>query len=465
MSGLLHINSIGLADKWITGSPSFSYYLSQFKRSSKFSFETIEKKFENDLLFDNIITCNVPVDEGDLIENISVLFELSSDHFPVGTQIPQRWRSQNLGTNMIEYAEFIIGGQVVHKITGDYIFIENVTNISQPVQITTLFNNTEKLYHYFKRHYEKVTGNIRILMNLPFYFYQNPKLSVPLCALSKHSVQVRIKLNRIGEVLEYPIYWSTTTANQAFTIYKNGLDNFKILNASLYINYVYLSDDERNFLKTRPIEHVITQLQVATFNIDYDLDGGKKTVRLNFKHPVKELIIRNRQTGYLSFFYNDSGYLYNGIPKTETTSPVEHYPGQFLGNVGSSLSRATFKINNSILFDEDGRTLLYLTPLRHKIGLILSDTAIDPFIGFYSFATDPNNPKPTGHINMSRISNQEITVRLQTVDDPRTDLILGLDQNTILTLMGSLDQNRVDIYAINYNVITFNSGLGGLKYS
>jgi len=74
---------------------------------------------------------------------------------------------------------------------------------------------------------------------------------------------------------------------------------------------------------------------------------------------------------------------------------------------------------------------------------------IDDWIGFYSFSEEPDNSEPSGQINMSRIINQEFTIQM--------------DRAGALT-WGEHAPLVVYVYAINYNILSFNNGLCGLKY-
>lgn len=64
----------------------------------------------------------------------------------------------------------------------------------------------------------------------------------------------------------------------------------------------------------------------------------------------------------------------------------------------------------------------------------------------YSFALHPEDHQPSGTCNMSRIDNAT----------------LSLTFNDVVTK--SLD-NKISIYAVNYNVLRILSGMGGLAYS
>ena len=46
--------------------------------------------------------------------------------------------------------------------------------------------------------------NYTYFLELPFYFYRNPSLAIPTCALTKQVVEVRIKLRPLSELI-FPV--------------------------------------------------------------------------------------------------------------------------------------------------------------------------------------------------------------------------------------------------------------------
>jgi hypothetical protein len=64
--------------------------------------------------------------------------------------------------------------------------------------------------------------------------------------------------------------------------------------------------------------------------------------------------------------------------------------------------------------------------------------------GSYSFSLKPEMPYPTGQVNMSRISHKLLTIEIVPIN--------------------STHDNDTRVYAINYNVLRFESGLAGLKF-
>jgi len=136
---------------------------------------------------------------------------------------------------------------------------------------------------------------------LQFWFCTNPGLALPLIALQYHEVKINLDIRPIDECL-----WAVTTlncnqnpypataANQAAQQYNVGRPvpatiayNQSLVAASLYVDYVFLDTDERRRMAQNPHEYLITQLQ---FTGDESVGSSSNKIKLNFNHPVKELI-------------------------------------------------------------------------------------------------------------------------------------------------------------------------------
>jgi hypothetical protein len=152
----------------------------------------------------------------------------------------------------------------------------------------------------------------------------------------------------------------------------------------------------------------------------------KKSVMLNFQHPVKEMFFlsQNIATGNVPHYYN-------------------------------TIVNAELRFNNEIVFNRDERFLVYEQALKHHV----NSPSSEPFVslngedeveigpakfGMYSFSLKPEMPYPTGQVNMSRISHKLFTLEINPIND--------------------VFENDTRVYAVNYNVLRIESGLAGLKF-
>jgi hypothetical protein len=176
---------------------------------------------------------------------------------------------------------------------------------------------------------------------------------------------------------------------------------------------VYLTPEETGFLMSRPMDYVITQVQLAQFKMK--AGETKKSVMLNFQHPVKELFFVSQSEEAVRD--NDPNY-YNTIVNAE------------------------LRFNNEVVFNRNGLFLAYEQALKHHVGA--PSAANTAKFGMYSFSLKPEMPYPTGQVNMSRISHKLFTIEINPIN--------------------SVDDNNTRVYAVNYNVLRIESGLAGLKF-
>jgi len=390
MAGRLNLAVTGVQDQWLTGEPEFSYFLINFKRHTKFSIEAIETPFDGDIDYDATVECRIPKNKGDLIRSMMLLFTLPQ---PTGTASAGHdiRYMKSIGARIIEYADLLIGNQTIERITGDYIYMydqihSNKDDIDQTLYFLTGHDN-----------YISVSYDWDYKVFLPFYFFRHPSLAIPVCALTKQRVQVRIKFKKLEDVV---VQYNTSTTN---IIDPPSDVSSSIKKVSLVTDFFFVTEDEKNFLMSRPIEYVITQLQMSQFK--FKAGESKKAGMLNFKHPVKEM-----------FFLAVSDDVHK-------LNPIKH---------------VTMKFNNNTIIDADNLMLSYEQPLKYYTGVTENN------FGVYSFSLNPETYYPTGQVNMSRIAHNLIEIEL---DAP--DANYG---------------HKVYVYAVNYNVLRINSGLGGLKF-
>ena len=485
MAGRLNLAVTGIQDQWLTGEPEFSYFLMNFKRHTKFSIEPIETPFDGSIDFDTALECRIPQNKGDLIRNTMFKFTLpqpkhvgktftvtviadkfyidgvfrdtitlyegatytfnNADHAShpfrfsetsdgthsggseyttgvtnagsatvtfvpadgspstlhyycdaisgMGAQIKVRLirYRESIASSIIDYADLRIGGQTIERITGDYIYMYNQIHSNEDDILQTLY--------FLSGHGNRisVTYDWDYSVFLPFYFFRHPSLAIPVCGLTKQLVDVRIKFKKLDDVTE-----SLNRSDSSISDPPTGITS-ELKKVSLVNEFFFITENEKNFILSRPIEYVITQLQKS--ELKFKAGESKKSGMLNFKHPVKEM-----------FFLAVS----DDVHKYETIKQV------------------TMKFNNNTIIDADTLMLCYEQPLKYYTGITKGN------FGVYSFSMNPETYYPTGQVNMSRIAHNLIEIELDTPD--------------------ANFAHKVYVYAVNYNVLRIESGLGGLKF-
>jgi hypothetical protein len=407
MAGRLRLAATGVQDEWLTGEPQFSYFLMNFKRHTKFAFDFVESQFDGEVNFGKDISCRIPGDKGDLIRNMTLKITLTDPKPDDGGENDMVW-TPSVITHLIEYADLVIGGQPIQRLTGEYIYIhQQLHNTDDDIEQTLYFLNGHGNYLSYADRYT-------YFLDLPFYFYRNSSLAIPTCALTKQLVEVRIKLRPLNELVR------NIGASDA-----EGISDVtaSIVKFSLDTEFAYVTPEEKGYLMSRSLDYVITQVQLAKFKMK--AGETKKSVMLNFQHPVKEMFFlsQNIATGNVPHYYN-------------------------------TIVNAELRFNNEIVFNRDERFLVYEQALKHHVNSPSSETSTTlngvsaargpAKFGMYSFSLKPEMPYPTGQVNMSRISHKLFTLEINPIND--------------------IYENDTRVYAVNYNVLRIESGLAGLKF-
>jgi hypothetical protein len=98
-----------------------------------------------------------------------------------------------------------------------------------------------------------------------------------------HEVKINLDIRPIGECL-----WAVGSLTQTSgTMTVTSAYQQSLVAASLYVDYIFLDTDERRKMAQNPHEYLIEQLQ---FTGDESVGSSSNKIKLNFNHPVKELI-------------------------------------------------------------------------------------------------------------------------------------------------------------------------------
>ena len=224
------------------------------------------------------------------------------------------------------------------------------------------------------------------------------KVCLPLIALQYHEVRF---------VIEFETFENLTILADAENTTTPTFDT-----ARLFIDYIFLDTLERRRFAQTSHEYLIDQLQ---FTGDESLPNGNYGVKLNFNHPVKELI--------WVVLDDDRS---NGDFEYQNANPVATAKLQFNGHDRFATRLGTY--------------FSLVQPYQHH-----SNIPHDNAINVYSFALYPELEQPSGTANFSRIDNS--TLSITTIDAIK-------DKHPY-----------AKIYAVNYNVLRIMSGMGGMAYS
>jgi hypothetical protein len=322
--GLMQLVAYGAQDVYLTGNPQITFWKVTYRRYTNFAIESIEQTFNGQADFGRRVTCTISRN-GDLAYRTYLQVTLPEINQLMGNSIGittgnhsvyARWLDYP-GEQLIAQVEVEIGGQRIDRQYGDWMHIWNQLTMTAEQQrgYFKMIGNTTQLTFITDPSFADVDGPCDSLaprqvcaprnalpettLYIPFQFWYctNPGLALPLIALQYHEVKINLDIRPIDECLWAVTSLSCNTQQGGNTApYQMSVGapvvatiayNQSLVAASLYVDYVFLDTDERRRFAQNPHEYLITQLQ---FTGDESVGSSSNKIKLNFNHPVKELI-------------------------------------------------------------------------------------------------------------------------------------------------------------------------------
>jgi len=323
--GLMQLVAYGAQDVYLTGNPQITFWKVTYRRYTNFAIESIEQTFNGQADYGRRVTCIISRN-GDLAYRTYLQVTLPEINQNMGSQqtfasgqqsVYARWLDFP-GEQLVAQVEVEIGGQRIDRQYGDWMHIWNQLTMTSEQQrgYFKMIGNTTQLTFITDPSFAAVDGpcdsiaprqvcaprnalpETTLYVPLQFWFCTNPGLALPLIALQYHEVKINLDIRPIDECLWAVTSLSCNTTqgvpNLSTNQYSAGYPvtatiayNQSLVAASLYVDYIFLDTDERRRFAQNPHEYLITQLQ---FTGDESVGSSSNKIKLNFNHPVKELI-------------------------------------------------------------------------------------------------------------------------------------------------------------------------------
>jgi hypothetical protein len=130
-SGSIQLSVVGLQDEYLTGSPDVTYFIKRFNRHTKFALETLSVPFNQTTIdFGSWVNVIIPRN-GQLIRNMYVKLVLPA--------LTSGGYTNGIGNAIIQYADLVIGGQIIERINGEYMHMYDETFISDSQQVALTY--------------------------------------------------------------------------------------------------------------------------------------------------------------------------------------------------------------------------------------------------------------------------------------------------------------------------------------
>ena len=414
--GLMQLVAYGAQDVYLTGNPAVTFFQAVYKRHTNFAMENIEQTVNGNPADNGRVSVTV-ARNGDLVGDMYVELVAKSGLAEISGAADDNCFAAE---RAIKDVELSIGGQRIDKHYQRWwrLYSELYLDESKKAswgKLTTPGANAGQIF-----------------LPLIFFFNRNPGLALPLIALQYH--EVRLDFDLSSEFAKY-------TDNSTFKV---------------YANYIYLDTEERRRFAQKGHEYLIEQVQ-HTGTDAMAVAGQTKQIRLSYNHPVKELVWCADQgsverANLWNFTSSSAAVLASnvcvggesgncfittaltGAPLLKASSEGVAWTEELAGPVD------TFKLvlNGQDRFKEQtGKYFNQVQAYNHHTGSPL------PGVYSYSFALKPEEHQPTGTCNFSRIDNAQVAIK---------------------TKAGAVATN-LNMFAVNYNVLRIQSGMGGLAFS
>ena len=529
----MQLVAYGAQDVYLTGNPQITFWKVTYRRYTNFAIESIEQTFNGQADFGRRVQCTISRN-GDLAYRTYLQVTLPEINQSLGSSgagpVYARWLDFP-GEQLISQVEVEIGGQRIDRQYGDWMHIWNQLTMSSEQQrgYFNMIGNTTQLTFLTDPSFNNIDGpcdsvaprqvcaprnalpETTLYVPLQFWFCTNPGLALPLIALQYHEVKINLDIRPIDECL-----WAVTSLSPttSASVAATAAYNQSLVAASLYVDYVFLDTDERRRFAQNPHEYLITQLQ---FTGDESVGSSSNKIKLNFNHPVKELIWvvqSDKNVDYCSSFSGDN-ILFRvlGPQPFNYTDSIDALPNsiQSFGGPSSIAGNDNSFIDSNGLFQDagamdirasgatsfwnysapnfDGTSATMESGVSDAGTFVLCETSLDmhcwgqnPVVtaklqlngqdrfsereGSYFSLVQPfqaHTRAPDEGINVYSFAlrpeehQPSGTCNFSRIDNATLQLVLSN------ATVESTNTAKVRVYATNYNVLRIMSGMGGLN--
>ena len=535
--GLLQLVAYGAQDVYLTGNPQITFFKTVYRRHTNFSIESIKQTFNGTADFGNEVSTTIQRN-ADLIGKIYL--ETTLPEINVSEAISTtdnttykafRWLNW-IGHVMLKSAEIRIGGQKIDKHYGEWLHLWNELSQDEGKKsgYAELLGNVPKLtqIHSSNTRSSENSGKdckieaYDLTIPLQFWFCRNPGMSLPLIALQYTDIVLNLEFRTFDECI-WATTQTTTSTNQFVTSTGvNSIGSKSLSATNIYVDYIYLDTEERRRFAQVAHEYLIEQLQ---FTGEENITAASNSIKINFTHPVKELVWVVQPSNFVQKDYSQSRggrqyYNYTDLwDYSGFTGTPDPYSGHgMVGGKGSnnflytlnnvnvngelntnngwsnSLVSSDLNKSNAGYNDISNYTKLNdISTINNRTGLWslnggkLLDSGKNPVVtaklvlngndrfterkGKYFNIVQPlqhhsNCPAPGINVYSFAITPEDHqpsgTCNFSRIDNAH--LSVTVTGNTISSTYNS-GNAKIRIYSVNYNILRIMSGMAGLAYS
>lgn len=497
-SGTIQLVAYGPEDVYLTKDPQITFFKIVYRRHTNFTIECIPQKFSTQPDFGLKTSCLISTN-GDLIYKMYVvidlprIFPLMNEDSSIDYITKIAW-ARNIGYKIIKTVEIEIGGTIVDKQYGEWLYIMN--QLFGPVNKghDFMIGNIKQLYDFSNNKNE-----YRLYIPLQFWFCKNAGVALPIVAMRYSDIKINLELSQlekciivgpthsininedlvcyeqyeyieqivngvvaIGQFIFFDTLTKTLFYRRINNVFKSPTSNMVfynivgkksgfITNPQINVSeslYTYNDTEIKNlsinkcfllvdyiFLDTDERSRFFKTkheylIEQTNVSDDFIIEGTNRTVKANFSQLCKFFVFVGSQT-YLKNTYNNDDYNY--------TDSYEIYDNKFYGK--NLINKATILFNGlERLSYRNANYFNYIQNCQHF------PYSSNEGINAYSFSLNPDTSQISGSCNLSKIDKIEL-------------------QLTMNYLINFANTSTVKIYTSSYNIFAIVNGVCGLVFS
>jgi hypothetical protein len=425
-------------DKYLTGNPQITFWKSSHKRHSNFALQRYQITRPTSRLMSTTVDFKIE-HVGDLLRGLTLEIALPDITSISSGDVSAEdvFYTDNVGCAAIDKVEFIINGQVIQTLWGDWIAAYQllVENFGKQYALDEL-RGGDVVFDGTIGKEEGNAGGIVARIPLPFWFARTSGCAVPLVGLKHTDVRVRTYLRPYDQLVYSPV-----------DIRLPG--SYSYGSVQLFADVVHLDREERGTFTSSPLEYLIETVQrnnrvltAAKAQLSsrppvplgtVDVPTVMETVPLQLSLPTKELVWflepQPKSTMYCDM--SENRWLQFPVGEHDVT-------GAFYADL---IQDVTLRVGGQSVFETESADWFRLEqPVRYH-----TNVPAQRMKGVYvhSFAIRPEEYQPSGTLNFSAVDKAELIVNMSRP---------------------SINYNLV-VYAWGYNILRIANGLGSLAYS
>jgi hypothetical protein len=418
--GIVQLVATGVQDEWLTGKPEISFFRSNYKRYTHYARSVERQTLQGQPAAGGISTIRLEK-KGDLVSYMYLTARDQNNALVANLDWSQ----------VINRIQLYIGGQEIDS--QDFQWLSDVEPVvgAQNFNQRYLNNNTPTAL--------QANNQVCTFFPLKFWFNKDWMAALPVVALAFHDVEIRITWAAgLNNEVRNNVYMGNGTASTTFPA---GF-KFSQLSFQLWTNFIFLDAAEREYFAKTDMDMLITQVQRVPI-------GQQNVQELALAHPIK----------YLAFQSNNYNTMYLSTPGTSAYSATSDS-----SKVGV-YATLRVQINGSDVGED--RHLAQFTDVNQyyhtQFGyqVVPSGPNYTANVAIIPYCLDTTKYQPTGTLNFSRLDTYRLVTQV-ALNVAGTTGIAALAK-PVGALAGT--PGVIYLYAVNYNVLRIQKGMGGLLYA